>query len=533
MTNYEIKQIRHLADIIWAEVNKKKWPFEIPLKRIFGSSLPVHINDKNELNVILSRVEEYVESICSNLSPSLLPLFIQMYQLFYNGSWGREPAWLGTVIKRLISNVYKNQFQSAQQFSNSRLDIIQSIYALTLYESLLHYELVGQFTDIKLIINREWLIPNHAETEYYYRELAYMYSDRGRSHRTLKQSIDMWVKNPTKLLDAINNILAGELPSDQYLFRDNFFKLLPAKRSFWEQLRSYVQIGVAVVYQLASNQVPFDYIVFLQGSRELNQRFGFNITSNVYWKKKWYFDIKGKVSKFDIPSLIVFRPAINVIIDKNETINVTSLSIVADAINYFIESSIFDIYSGHDTPFKAFYQVVISTPFEKEVQQLFREYGYITGYIPEPRIESSPECIWELKENGSELSVKLVHNEGSAFPGEIDILAYHPVKKEFIVAECKTFHIPYSYEAMGSFVKRFQSRSKGSYQWKIKNKVSWLRKAIIMDEDLTIPIESLLDPNITLKSMFIVNRKIVNMNQFLQTPVYDIQRLKKILNGTL
>ncbi|NGY80450.1 hypothetical protein F6Y02_41010 (plasmid) [Bacillus megaterium] len=121
----------------------------------------------------------------------------------------------------------------------------------------------------------------------------------------------------------------------------------------------------------------------------------FDITADIYWKKKWYFETMRSVSVLDISSLIVYRPILSY--SKNPNLNVTSLSIVADAINYFIESSIFKGYSGHATPFREFYQKVIATPFEDETQKFFREQGFITGAYLNQEKSVLQSVLWKYK----------------------------------------------------------------------------------------------------------------------------------------
>ncbi|NGY80540.1 hypothetical protein F6Y02_41540 (plasmid) [Bacillus megaterium] len=486
--------------------------------------MPVTIENETELDTVVLKAKNYAMNLCNKLSPSLIPLLTQMYQWFYNGHWNLEPAWLGTAVKRLIAHVYKNQFDDVEQLSTSRSDVIQALYALALYENLCNFELISKLTKVKIDLTREWTYPNNDDTEFYLKETAYMYSDRGSSHRTLKQSIDMWVKKPGNLLESIDRILAGESPVNQPLFRNNFFRLLPSKKNFWLQFRSLIQLAVAVVNQLGNENLPVDSIVYLPGNKELNKIMKFDITADIYWKKKWYFETMRSVSVLDISSLIVYRPILSY--SKNPNLNVTSLSIVADAINYFIESSIFKGYSGHATPFREFYQKVIATPFEDETQKFFREQGFITGSIPKPREERTSKCTLEIQDNGNIKKIEISHNDGEVFPGEVDVLAYHPTNKVFIIAECKTFSIPYSTNEMESLIKRFTNRSKGSYQRKLEKKVNWFKNAQFSMNEQSIPSNPSQEKEIEFKALFIVDRKIVNMDEFTKIPVYDIGYLK-------
>lgn len=524
----DINSIRFVANEIWKEVNQKKRLFEDPLRNIYGSSLPIFIKDATELRENILNAEEYAVSLCEKLSPELIPTLIQMYQSFYNGSWNREPAWLGTVIKRIIANVYKNQFGNTEQLSRSRLDLIQAIYAMSLYETLSYLELVNPLTNVKVNLTREWAYPYSDETEFYLKEIAYMYSDRGGSHRTLKQSIDMWAKKPKDLLKSINNILDGELPSDQLLFRNNFFRLLPPKKNFWLKFQSLVQLAVAVSYQLNSENLPEDSVVYLQGYRELNKFMGLNITSDIYWKKKWYYETMKSISTLEVPNIIVYRPILSFSNDSN--LYVTSLSVVADAINYFIESSIFKNYSGHATPYSDFYQAIVATPFENNVLKSFKEQGFITGSVPKPKMEDTNTCIWEVQDNGGIKEVEVRHSDKEIFPGEIDVLAYHPIEKLFVIAESKTFYIPHSEKEIGNLVKKFTSYSNNSYQKKLDKKINWLKNSKFITDDVAIPRNPLEETDIKFKALFIVDRKIINMNKIAKIPIVDVKSLKKNVN---
>ncbi|MES5944036.1 hypothetical protein [Bacillus cereus group sp. MG6] len=529
-----IMQLRYQANEIWKEVKKEKRVFEKPLKGINGSTAEVRIRGEKELQHWIEKSGDYAKELCSKLCPSCIPVLVQMCELFYYGSWKCEPLWLGTTIKRVIAMLYKNQFKNVgEKLSKSKLDIINALYAAILEETLVHVELVSNFTELDLTLNREWLKANDENTDYYWRQAALMYSNRGKSHRTLKDSISTWVYQPHDLLQSIENVLKGNAPSEQRLFKNNMFGFLPTpysqgKKAFWEKLRSLVQLAIAVAQQLESNNLPKDSIVFLPGNKLLNQQeFNgehFQIRSDIYWKESWFNDITKKVSKTNFQNILIYRPIIGY--SENTDLNVTSLGIIGDAINNFVESSIFD-YAGHETPFDKSYEDIIATPFELEVKNILLEKGFITGVVNKEKGGEPAKIFWDTMFDGKQEKIELTNKNGEVFPGQIDVLAYHSELKLLVLLECKTFRIPYTATEMKRLKERFTKTTKGSFQKKLQMKLEWLKNSICSPNIKDIPI-NLFETEI--QSFFVVDRYIVNFNEEPRTMVIDVECLKEILS---
>lgn len=529
----EIQEIRYKANSIWEDLNKEQGIFEKALKNIAGSTTPIEIKNQEELEDWIRKSESYANDLCSKLCPSCIPLLVQMCELFYYGPWKMEPAWLGTSIKRVIAMIYKNQFTNVGRLSTSKIDIIDALYATMLEERLSHSELIGIYTKPNFILNREGLQVNDEKTKLYNEELAYMYSWRGKSHRTLQDSINSWLYNPFVFLQCIENILMGEEPSKQIFFKDSLFSKLPfprsqGKKAFWETLRSLVHLSIWVDKQVVSKGLPLDSIVFLPGNKTLNKRKFANIQlkirSDVYWKENWLNDQLKALPRISMQNMLVHRPIVG--FSKREDLHVTSRGLIGDAINSYIESSIIK-YMGNGTPFNDSYQEIIADPFEIEVRDMVRESGFITGEVEIKKGTESVPVFWEILHNGKKEKIKLINKAGDILPGQIDVLAYHPNLKIVLILECKTFKIPHTPAEMKRFKERFTKINEESFQWKLQSKLEWLQNSECISNIEDIP-GNMLEADIL--SFIIVDRPIVNFDVELQAMIIELEELKGILS---
>ncbi|PGW65239.1 hypothetical protein COE18_04180 [Bacillus cereus] len=529
-----IMELRHKANEIRKDVLKEKRIFEKALRNITGSTQAIEIRGEIELKEIVIRAEDYAKELCSKLSPSCIPLLAQMCELFYYGAWKLDPPWLGTCTKRTIAMIYKNQFKNGVDFANSKLDILEALYAVRLAESLIFIEMIGSFTEPHVKLTREEIVVDDANTKFYWNELSRMYSDRGKSHRTLRDSINTWARNPKKFLQSIENILKGEEPSKQPFFKDTLFGHLPlptsqGKKDFWEQLRSLMHLSIAVSKKQYSDGLLPDSVVVLPGSKLLNEKkpgeFQFEIRSDIYWKESWYNKIIKTLPVMDIKNILVHRPIIG--FSKDPNLNITSIGLIADAINYFVETSIFD-YVGIGTPFKDAYKKIIATPFEMEVQRIVRANGFYAGDVYKKGNEKdSPSGIWNIQVDGIAKEIELIHRDEKRFPGEIDLLAYHPQKKMLILVECKTFQIPHTKEEMDNLKDSFIKTSKGKYQYKLERKAEWIQNSICVSGMKDMPIDF---SEIEIEKFFVIDRYIVDISQETRIPVIDVEYLKEALS---
>ncbi|WP_144477542.1 hypothetical protein [Bacillus thuringiensis] len=529
----KVKEQRYKANEIWKELKKEKRIFEKPLKNITGSTTAIEIKGIEELKSWIGKSESYTNDVCSKLCPSCIPLLVQMCELFYYGPWKTEPMWLGTSIKRVIAMIYKNQFNNVGGLSTSRIDIINALYAAMLEERLCHAEFVGSYTKPYFILDREWLHENDEKTRYYQEELAYMYSGRGKSHRTLRDSIDSWVYNPKRFLQSIDNILNGEEPSKQDLFKDSLFSKLPVphsqgKKAFWETLRSLLHLSIAVIEQINDNKIPRDSVIFLPGNKTLNtQQFAniqFQIRADVYWKAKWLNNQLKTLPRISMQHILVHRPIVG--FSTEQDLYVTSLGLIGDAINNFIETSIIN-YEGHGTPFDKFYQMTIADPFEMEVKDILRTRGFITGEVNKEKGKDPVSVFWEILFNGKKEKIELINKTGNILPGQIDVLAYHPELKLVVILECKTFKIPHTPAEMKGFKERFTKTNEESFQGKLQSKLEWLQNSQCSSDIKDIP-KNMLETDI--QSFIIVDRPIVDFNTESRARVIELEFLKEILS---
>ncbi|HDR7450319.1 hypothetical protein [Bacillus thuringiensis] len=529
----KVKELRYKANEIWMELKKEKRVFEKPLKNITGSTTAIEIKGIEELKSWIGKSESYTNDVCSKLCPSCIPLLVQMCELFYYGPWETEPRWLGTGIKRVIAMIYKNQFNGVGELSTSKIDIINAIYATVLEETLSHAELIGSYTKPNLILNREWLQANDENTKFYAREIARMYSERGGSHRTLQASINAWVYKPLKFLECIENVLKGEAPSKQVLFKDNLFGVLPVsnaqgKKAFWETLRSLVHVVMAVSQQIFENGLPQDSVIFLPGNKMLNKQKLANVQlqvrADVYWKEKWFDDLLKTLPRISMQNILVYRPIVDY--SKKQDLNVTSIGLISDAINNYVETSIIN-YKGHGTPFDKSYEEIVAVPFELEVRDILRKKGFITGEVIEQKCKGSTSVFWEILFKGKKEKIELVNNMGNILPGQVDALAYHPELKIVVILECKTFKIPYTPAEMLRFKERFTKTNEESFQWKLQSKLEWLQNSRCISNIEDIPL-NMLETDI--QSFIIVDRPIVNFDVELQAMVIEVEILKEILS---
>lgn len=76
-------------------------------------------------------------------------------------------------------------------------------------------------------------------------------------------------------------------------------------------------------------------------------------------------------------------------------------------------------------------------------------------------------------------NLTLNHNSQERVPGEIDVLAFHPITHELFVVECKVLIHPYGKTRLKNVVNKLGEADSEGYHTKLRKKIEWLKNTNI------------------------------------------------------
>jgi len=285
--------------------------------------------------------------------------------------------------------------------------------------------------------------------------------------RVLDHTIPILWRQPIASIAAIQRIIAGSKPTDEALFKGTLFAEIPANfKEFWVRLYLLLVL-IGVTHKIAAAFDP-DYVsISVFGRLALALPEGAlqsgDIMRGLFWTSDWY----ERQDPSWMHEMLVERPILR--LDPDKEIFCASTALLNDSINWFIEATVMSYtpHGGIRLPGKLsnrLFRNYISEPFEKSVETVLKEFGFVAGNVTE-------SGNWRLPRE-----IEALTNPNEArLPGEIDVLAFHPTQMMVLVIECKVLGLPRSILGMRNQIVKLGLDDSEAFHSKLRAKIRWLQ----------------------------------------------------------
>lgn len=435
-------------------------------KELYKGTFSIH-NEKEVMDLLETLIKE-VEVKAKYIQPDWsIPIILEAIGISYYGNPVKNKT-IGVFFKRALVYLWKANDNELSYKKNleSLLEIIglsyviENLYAFRRFFLVIEnfsFELNNGYCNYKSDYNRA------------IDEFCYLLKGKGKRLRIAKENSTLMCTKSEEFLNALQNILKGEKPSNITIFKDTFYEHIPditndECKKFWQGL--YLRYGffiMALVLERKgkTNEELCPSVTLFREFTLIIERdyFTQEIVKDIFWTKNWIKSYDNEM----YGNLIVERPILR--ISKNGDF-ATCSALIGDSINNFIEEQILDY------PFRSprinippiVFKRAISAPFEDKVIAEFRNKGFLAGHV----LESG---VWSIQNKMINLNCSL------KLFGEIDALAYMPDLNMCFLVECKVLNDVKDYNSYKNIVSKIADDSEG-FQSKILKKCTWVDKAL-------------------------------------------------------
>lgn len=444
-------------------------PYKKIIRFLSNEQEIITIKTKEELIENVNKTKKYIKDLSKSISTYIaIPVLVQSIDDFYYGEnkmlYQERYKNMGNAMKRCITLIWDNVTNTTvneDRSINAMKNIVQaSIFAEMMEFLLVVFNCFGEYEfscDYKEFHYTNFLLAVLSE---------FTKADtNGKSlYRTIGPVINKIYENPKDSIEAIGNILDGQSPRNQPVFKNTFFSEIPGEYcDFWAGIWLRIQLLIIAikargcVSNVMSGICIIEDIAIITNSFEAS-KFQPNV-NQLFWTRKWYDE---KSNEWE-SNLIVERPILRIC--RDHSLYVTSISAIIDSINWFVEASImpYSDVGGVRLPENIFNKY-ISKHFENNVIEVFKKQGFKAGFVNE-------NGVWST---GNE-NIVLENICDEICPGEIDLLAYNLEKKFVILGECKVLaHAIANYKKLRNILSKISDDDSELFHAKIRKKVEWI-----------------------------------------------------------
>ncbi len=413
---------------------------------------------------------------------SAIPALLEAVERFYyadDNAIINEAPWLGTAMKLAIALIWANR-RVVTAGVKAHAQVRRLVAAAGAWEQLKLYD--DKARALELGVGE--FMPDGVESVSRDDALVRLAwnasaSKRGLAHRTLNDSINVIWQDPGAFLDGVAQVLDGVEPARIALFQGTVFESAHHVPDFWLGLSVRLQLmGYAARFRklgrdgYASGIAIFESFGFWSHYLGDDKARGAAASQAAFWQREWH--APRLAQRDNLANMLVERPAIRI----DERTFVTGIANIADSINCFVEYSVFRFHGYGGVPIapEAFRQHV-SQPFEERAAACFTERGWRADHV---------------SEGGAWAGTALVHPDGIANPGEVDVLAMHPSGRLAVLVECKILSLPFTPGKALNVARKLGPADSEGFHGKLERKAAWLR-AIPAFKDVVVQPLLLVD----------------------------------------
>jgi hypothetical protein len=291
------------------------------------------------------------------------------------------------------------------------------------------------------------------------------FAPRGEVLRLAESTTRSLQWNPAAAFQGVLRVLSGESPSLVPGLADTWMARLPlgVPLRFWEGLATRLLMWLSLIESQKGHDVD-PIRPMLCGNTLAVVDIGIAPprsivlhTQELFWTRKWY----ARRSPFEYRHLIGDRPLLRV--QSAPPSYCTSLVLVGDSINWFVESSVMKYPGSAGTPLPdACFREVLSKPFEEKVHRELSTLGFRAGPV-------TRKGAWRLQDQVVDLS-----SLAGAPPGEIDVLAVHDAGC-IVLCECKIIAFPFTDSRLRNILRKLGKEDAEAIRAVARRKLAWLR----------------------------------------------------------
>jgi hypothetical protein len=294
--------------------------------------------------------------------------------------------------------------------------------------------------------------------------LASAFAPRGQMLRLAAETTRAIIRAPIRVAHGIERVLHGERPDRVAELEECWLSRVPEHepRAFWKGLQARLLLLALLGQKTGSDVEPTDAIEFsdlvIALGREVDGNIRQTVTRDLFWRREWYARQSPKAHRH----LAVDRPALRITRDSPRYC--TSIALLGDAVNWFVESSVIRHPAASGVPLSSScFRTLLSEPFERQVERELRALGFRAARV-------TTKGTWLI-----DRPVDLAARIGPP-PGEIDVLAMHD-SGYVLVIECKVLAMPDTDERLRNLMGKLGEDDSEAIFAKVAAKLDWVRRA--------------------------------------------------------
>lgn len=414
---------------------------------------------ENQLSVWQKRLSH----IARMLHPrGAIPIFVQAIGGCYYGDPQQSLPMLGPAFKIALANVWPLLWEAsnAPLRMDNCIDLIETAFVVEQLHALRMAFFQAETGEV--IISADVLRMNGPVGDLL---IAFnlAFASRGQILRLAHDTNITIIADAPRVIPGIMRRLRGDKGKIEELSECWLSKVSHEEpREFWERLAMLLALFLELFKGMEATEAgPETALMFPNFATRVNEKFtafSRNIQRSIRWRRDWL----AKQDPREHRNLIVDRPIVRV---SRDTITYcSSLALMGDAINWFVESSVIGYPGASGVPLSSeCFRSLLSEPFERQVEAEMRALGFRAGTVTE-------RGNWRLEQ-----PVDLAVLAAAPPPGEIDVLAVHDSGFIFVL-ECKVLALPTTGERMRNLMGKLGDDDTEAMRSKVSAKLEWVRR---------------------------------------------------------
>lgn len=416
----------------------------------------------DEADECLARWQRRFARLAAGAPPQItLPVLLQAIGHSYYGQYRARRGFLGPALKLSVAAVWPNVFDAAPADPRWCIrDLIE--HALVVEQLEIFRSAFFQARSGTIEMSAEGTSEVGAVAEML-TAFSVAFADRGECLRLADETTRTILCDSPRVLHGVHRVLRGDPRPIAELDDCWLAKLAPTEpRAFWEQLAARLHLFVLLEFAVAKSGLSPDAIfmfgdIAMPVAEEFEALIDMINPQPLFWQREWL----SKLDRRELRNAIVERPILR--IGHDPTRYCTSLTLVGDALNWFVETSVIRQHGSSGVPLShQCFRQLLSGPFERRVQEIMRTMGFRAGTVTE-------KGTWQ-----SDVVMNLGASAGPP-PGEIDVLAVRDDGLVMVI-ECKVLAMPHNEERMRNLLGKLGTDDAELIHAKLRRKREWVRR---------------------------------------------------------
>ena len=269
-----------------------------------------------------------------------LPVLIQVIGEVYYGQYkdAEEKEWIGPAAKASLPFVWKNNYE-AQKEGKDITVLKQLIFQCHMMEQLANMHAYFNFLPEQAAEYRRGQLAHHKKNIPFILATNQAMIGKGTRLRVSDENTQLMCDG-IEFRKAIEAVLLDTQPADIPLLRDTFYAYIPSsKKRFWRALwtRVFMFCYVVSLSSTAENILANAIIIPKHGFPVIEEFTSQQHMESMFWQRPW-LERQTRDAAVPMLNIAVERPILRI---HKQGFFATSLTLLGDSINNFVESQIF------------------------------------------------------------------------------------------------------------------------------------------------------------------------------------------------